>query len=117
MTFDGEFDDKDLDNPSLAALPNIAEEEAPVESAQVLELLAATYMCHLIEFNPFYGDNWTGSALFEWQRDFELLYHYKGTTPFLTTSYSFQGERPVIRVRKYPSACHIAHQVVVVDYV
>eukprot|EP01126_Amoeba_proteus_P004969 TRINITY_DN11636_c1_g1_i3.p1 TRINITY_DN11636_c1_g1~~TRINITY_DN11636_c1_g1_i3.p1 ORF type:complete len:537 (+),score=45.18 TRINITY_DN11636_c1_g1_i3:93-1703(+) len=53
--------------------------------------LSTKYECHLIEFNPFYGDMSSGAALFDWKRDRELLYE--------------ERPKPIIRVRIKTMGC------------
>jgi len=48
------------------------------------------YRVYLLEFNPFYADISSGSCLFEWKRDFKLLYEGRDDGK----------EAPVIRARK-----------------
>jgi len=58
-----------------------------------IEQRTSSLRVHLIELNPFYADMSSGSALFEWKRDYDLLYSGTG---------SGTGSDPssILRVRK-----------------
>ena len=53
--------------PSSSSISSSSDEEQDPTDVSTLD-------CHLIEFNPFYADVSSGASLFDWERDYTLMY-------------------------------------------